>query len=362
MLIGSIATARSHSGTAFVCLLSVLGLGSTGQGEQSRRVGDQLRSYLATLHDNTGFSGSVLVTQGDRTLAAASYGFANREHQVPNGLDTKFRIASMTKQFTAMGILILQERGALQVTDTVGAHLKDIPATWRALTVHQLLTHTSGLVHPPIQPGFWEDVMVPATHHDTMRRYRDEPLLFEPGTRHEYSGLGYVVLARIIEESSGQPYEAFLRSEIFTPLGMTQTGADQPQTVLEGRAQGYVVEDDAVVNASMMHMPILTGAGNLYSTVTDLGRWNQALAARRLISEESYDALYTPELNDYAYGWAVKEGGGHTLLRHNGGAPGFNSVIARLPDAEVCVVILSNVSPTPVDEITEDLLDIVVHP
>ncbi len=154
------------------------------------------------------------------------------------------------------------------------------------------------------------------------------------------------MLAKIIEVVSGHDYETFLKREIFTPLRMEDTGADRSEQVLGRRAAGYVHgEGGDILNAPPIYMPILTGGGNLYSTAEDLGRWAEALAARRLISDAAYQAMYRPELNDYAYGWRVVDWEGARTIQHSGGVNGFNANILRIPDERLYVVVLSNMLP-----------------
>jgi CubicO group peptidase (beta-lactamase class C family) len=245
-----------------------------------------------------------------------------------------------------MAVLLLQEKGHLHVHDRVGDHLENVPDSWQGLTIHQLLTHTSGLMHSWSLPRFAEIATVPISLEETLELFFDEPLQSEPGTKYEYSGLGYFLLAKIVEVVSGQSYDAFLEAEVFTPLGMTDTGPDRPQTLLEGRAAGYVRgEDGAVQNAPPIFTPILTGGGHLYSTVEDLSRWDRGLARQALVSVEAYEQMYRPELQGYAYGWRVGQLRERPTLSHGGGLPGFNAYILRLPEDDLCVVVLTNLTP-----------------
>jgi len=187
---------------------------------------------------------------------------------------------------------------------------------------------------------------VPTTLDATPERFFDQPLVFRPGTGFRYSGTGYFLLARIVEEGSGQPYEAFLEAEIFSPFGMRDSGVDLPGPILTNRASGYVKADDGTLsNAPDIFLSILTGGGNLYSTVGNLARWDRGLSAHSLISKEAYAALYRPERQSYGYRWRIGELGGHETLTHGGGLPGFNAFILRVPAAELCVVVLTNLTP-----------------
>ena len=305
-----------------------------------------LQDQVATVLAEFDLSGSVYVTKRGVTIFSNGYGMANRELALPNSPVTKFRIGSMTKQFTAMAILILQDQGALSVEDQVGDYIKDAPKAWLPLTIHQLLTHTSGIMHSWALPEFVEAAKAPITLDSTLRLFHDQPLLFEPGKGLQYSGTGYFLLAKIIEVVSKKSYAEFLDAEIFTPLGMKDTGADRPDIVLPNRANGYIRGADGTVQrAPTIFMPIMTGGGNLYSTVVDLSRWDRALAQHALVSKAAYTAMYRPEQQNYAYGWQVSRLNGETAIYHGGGVPGFNSFILRLLEQDVCVIVLTNMTP-----------------
>ena len=262
--------------------------------------------YLTTKTRSQLFTGSVLVTRDGRNILRKGYGFANLEHRVLNTPETKFRLGSITKQFTAMAIMILQEQGKLSVQDTIAKHLPDAPASWQPITIHQLLTHTSGLMHSWDLPGFEQTQMVPSTPDQTLARFKDKPLLSKPGEKFHYSGLGYFILAKMIEKISGIPYGTFLRQQIFDPLKMNDTGEDRQAPILAHRASGYIRDGERLENASPIDMPLLTGGGNLYSTIDDLSKWDQALNAGLLLSKASYRMMYTPFKENYAYGWFVR--------------------------------------------------------
>ncbi len=283
----------------------------------------KLDGYMTARAKSQFFSGSVLVTRDGRDLLRKGYGFANVELRVPNNPDTKFRIGSMTKQFTAMSIMILQEQGKLTVRDTIGKLLPDMPPSWQPITVHQLLTHTSGLMHSWELPGFSETMMVPSTPDQTLARFKDKPLLSKPGEKFHYSGLGYFILARIIEKVSGKPYGMFLREQIFDPLAMNDTGEDSQAPILTHRASGYRRDGERLENAPPIYVQLLTGGGNLYSTVDDLSKWDRALNAGRLISKPSYESMYTASKENYAYGWAVSTEGNRKRIEHGGDVPGL---------------------------------------
>lgn len=309
------------------------------QEEQSTSMAQRIDAALT----RSGFSGVITVTEGGKTLFHRAYGSASLELQVANGESTKFRIGSVTKPFTAMAVLLLRDRGKLTLADPLGKHLEALPAHWAKLSIHQCLTHTSGLMHSWSLAGFREEMAVQRSLEETLARFHDQPLESEPGTRFRYSGVGYFLLARLIEELSGKRYAAFMAKEIFKPLGMKHTGADIPGPILPGRATGYLQpQRGGPRRAPPIHMPILTGGGNLYSTTRDLARWGEAIRQRELLSAESYQLWFRPVRNGYAYGWRVEKRFGQDLIWHTGGLPGFATYAAHAPRLGRFVAITSN--------------------
>jgi CubicO group peptidase (beta-lactamase class C family) len=223
------------------------------------------------------FMGSVLVAQNGKVLLDKGYGFANLEWDVPNTPTTKFRLGSITKQFTAASILLLEERGKLKVEDPVKKYMPNAPATWDKITIFHLLTHTSGI---PSFTGFsdYESHEAQAmTPGKLVEWFRDKPLEFEPGTKWNYSNSGYVLLGYLIEKISGESYSDFVQQNIFTPLGMKDSGYDSNSAIIAHRAAGYTPGKSNPVNAGFVHMSIPFSAGALYSTTEDLLRWEQGL-------------------------------------------------------------------------------------
>jgi CubicO group peptidase (beta-lactamase class C family) len=333
-------------------LLLAVGLALSARAEDPA---PRFDGYMKACVEVNHFSGAVLVSKGGKTLFASGYGFANAEHQVPNTTRTKFRLGSITKQFTAMAILILQERGKLKVEDPVGKFIDDAPKAWDSVTIHHLMTHTGGIPSYTDDPAYIKKMMMPETVKSMISRFRDKPLEFRPGEKFHYSNSGYFLLGAIIEKVSGKSYETFLKEAIFDPLGMKDTGYDHPATVLPGRASGYTLRKDGPVNAEYLDMSQPYAAGSLYSTVEDLARWDRALADGKLISGELYAKMYTPLKNNYAYGWMVATTKGRKEIHHGGGINGFATEILRYPEQQVCVVVLSNVLPVNPGRVAHDL-------
>lgn len=305
-------------------------------------------------------NGAALVAHGGSVLLRDAYGLANQELEVPNEVHTKFRIASMTKPFTSMAIFLLAERDALQLSDPISRFLPDVPAAWSAITLHQLLTHTSGLTHLWSVGAFTDNLHQFTSLSATIESLYDEPLDFEPGTDFRYSGLGYQVLAAIIEQVGGVTYEQFLQSEILAPLDMENTGCDTPEMILSHRASGYGAPDGELLNIPYMHMAKFTGSGNMYSTVDDLHAWCAAVAEDRLISAESRAMMTTPMLRDYACGWFINGEGDSRTYRHGGSLPGFKTEMIVRPADSTFVLVLSN-HEQKAGELADELLTILAE-
>ena len=288
------------------------------------------------------FSGNVLVAKKGQVLYSKSFGYANLELGVRNEKGTKFRIGSLTKQFTAMGIMILVEQGKISLHQSIASYLDSIPAHWEPITVHQLLSHTSGLIHAWESSEFKKCTSLELTTEEVIALFEEVPLRTAPGKSFHYSGLGYFILARIIEKASGLSYAAFMVDFIFEPLSMENTGMDDPRGLIPGRASGYLLEDKEIKNAGYLNLQLLKGGGNIYSTVHDLLLWDRALYERRLISEKGDSTLFQPVQKKYAYGWRVLDTPHGRLTKHNGAINGFFAQIFRLTDEQVLVIVLMN--------------------
>ena len=294
------------------------------------------------------FMGSVLVAKGDTILFEQSYGWANMEWRQRHTSDTKFRIGSVTKQFTAAAILLLEERGKLRTDDPVSKHMPDSPAAWEQVTLYHLLAHTSGIPSLTGFPEFRTFKLSPATPEKLVQLFRDKPLEFTPGERFNYSNSGYVLLGYLVGRISGQSYATFIRENLLKPLGMTDTGCDSNTTVIPHRAAGYSPGPTGLSNAAYVDMSVPLGAGDLYSTPRDLHRWARGIFGGKLLSAESLRKMTTPNKGDYAGGVSVRTISGHKAIAHNGGIEGFHSHLAYYPDEQVTIVVLANVnSPAP---------------
>ncbi len=253
-------------------------------------------------------------------------------------------MGSVTKQFTAASILLLEERGKLKVEDPVKKYMPDAPAAWDKITIFHLLTHTSGI---PSFTGFADYAQTEpfeTTPEKLVARFRDKPLEFAPGEKWNYSNSGYVLLGYLIEKISGQSYATFVQENIFTPLGMKDSGYDSNSKIIPHRASGYTPSKDGPVNAGFIHMSIPFSAGSLYSTTEDLLRWERGLFGGKVLSAASLQKMTTPFKQDYAFGLGVHITAGHKVIDHGGGIEGFNTHLAYYPDDQLTVVVLGNLN------------------
>jgi CubicO group peptidase (beta-lactamase class C family) len=310
-----------------------------------------IQSYVA----DKSFMGTVLVVKGDKTLIDQGYGSADLEWNIPNVPAAKFRLGSVTKQFSAASILLLQERGKLKVEDPVKKYLPDAPAAWDQITIFNLLTHTSGIPSFTDFPDYavteWKDTNAA----ELVVRFRDKPLDFEPGTKFSYSNSGYVLLGFLIEKISGQSYGEFLQQNIFTPLGMSDSGLDNNSAILIRRAQGYTRSTSGIVHAGYISMTIPFSAGALYSTTRDLLKWERALFGGKVLTAASLNAMTTPFKNNYAFGLVAATKDGHKLISHGGGIEGFNTSLNYYPDDKLTVIVLGNLNGAASDQLADNL-------
>ncbi len=298
--------------------------------------------------DAAGPGAALLVIDDGEVVYRGARGMANVELGVPLTPEHVFRLGSITKQFTAAAILLLEEEDKLSVDDPITKYLPDYPTHGHTITIEHLLTHTSGIFNYTSVPGFMDQpVRLDLTTDELVESFESLPMDFAPGERFSYSNSGYVLLGAIIEAVSGQSYAEFIRERIFEPLGMEDSHYGGHQ-IIPKRVSGYTAEGDGYVNAGYISMTQPHAAGSLLSTVDDLARWNAALAAGELISEESYERMTTPftlkdgEATTYGYGFSLITLRGHRAIAHGGGIHGFNTFAARLPEEGIYVAALSN--------------------
>ena len=303
----------------------------------------RLERFIEAYAQDQRFMGSVLVAQDGTPIFDKAFGYADAEWNIPNSPTTKFRLGSITKQFTAVAILLLKERGALRISDSVTKHMPDAPTAWAGVTIFNLLTHTSGITNYTALPDDAQNGTNPRTPEQLIGLFRDRPLEFSPGERFSYSNSNYVLLGYLIEKISGLKYAEFLQQNIFLPIGMNDTGYDSHDAIIERRASGYMRRPTGLQNARYIDISGAFAAGGLYSTTRDLLRWESALFGGKVLSSASLEEMLTPFKNGYALGVEIRTAGGHRCVWHGGTIVGFNTAMAFYPDEKVTVIVLGNV-------------------
>lgn len=312
--------------------------------------GQTIAEYVASQD----FSGTVLVAKDEQILLNRGYNYAERASKVENTSDTVFRIGSISKQFTAMAMLILEERGQLSLTDTVAMYLNDYP-NGEQITLTHLLNMTSGIKNYTDMNNFSSYKNVSLTPLQLIEKFKDTALEFTPGSKFKYSNSNYVIAGYIIEQVSGQSYAQFIEQEIFQKLGMTNSSYGKDKIGYDKYAQGY--SNNKPVGRISMTIPYAAGA--LASTVEDLYKWHQGVTNRTLISEESTQKMYTVGLNGYALGWNVStDRHNEKFYQHGGGIDGFISYILRSEESGYLVAVLANEEEFPSGQLAYHIMSL----
>lgn len=326
---------------------------------------NELEAYMETLGKNQNFYGSILVAKDGEILLNKAYGFSDLQQNIENKSQTKFAIGSITKQFTAMGIMQLSEKGLINVEDKVSKYLPDLP-NGELITIHNLLTHTSGLKNFTQVQEFLHLDENKKTTTDMVNLVKDIPLEFQPGEEYRYSNTNYLLLGIVLEKVTGMSYEEYLYKNIFEPLNMKNTGISYGKKSLTHDATAYsgfleVVPVDDEILLSRAH-----GAGNIYSTVEDLYRWDQALKTEKLVKKETLDKIFTshvtaPQLGGYGYGWLISSEDIGEKIWHDGNTLGFSSNISRYIDENLTIIVLTNKGYYNTFPLVSDLVSIVME-
>lgn len=349
------------------CLLPwlVLVLPSFGAAEDAlpttaHEIAERADSYMQANTDAGFFNGSVLIAVAGKPLFAKAYGFADAERRIPNTLQTRYRIASITKTFTAALILQLHEEGRLNLRDSICKFIRPCADHWQAVTIRHLLTHTSGIPNYTDAPDFFARAESSADASDIDERLREKPLEFSAGERYRYSNSNYVLLGRIAERVGGRPFEQLLRKRLLDPLGMLDSGYETRE---EGHAIGYRPDGLDLTKAPPMHLDWLFAAGGMYSTVGDLLKWDRALYTDAILPRALREEMWTADKGEYGYGWQVlapsAQTFGRPLLLHAGGVNGFATDLLRYPNERVSIILLANLETAPMRKLTRDLSAIV---
>ncbi len=306
------------------------------------RVDDYVRSEM-TKHRIPGIS--LQIIRDGKSTKTRIYGTANLELQVPVQAETVFEIGSITKQFTAAGILLLVQDGKLSVDDKLSQHLRNTPEAWANITIRHLLTHTSGLKSYTGLDGY--QLTKRLTQPQFIKAIGAVPMEFQPGDSWKYCNTGFNLLGYIIENVSGKDYWDYLHERIFGPLGMNTTTNRLPGLIIPNRASGYE-QTNHIWNNRDFDLTEVFSAGALASTVGDLAKWNAALDRDDLLSAQTKQQMWTPmKLNNgkataYGFGWFVDALQGHRNIGHGGSTSGFNASLQRFPDDKLAIIMLTN--------------------
>jgi CubicO group peptidase (beta-lactamase class C family) len=293
---------------------------------------------------------SLVVLEHGEVIKAEGYGLANIKLKIPATPQTVYRIASVSKQFIATGIMVLEQEGRLGLGDSVSNYLEGAPPAWSGITIRHLLTHTSGLV--PEAPGF--DPFKTQSDASLISTAYPLPLRFAPGEKWEYSNTGYYVLAEVIRAVSGRPWPEYMRDKVFRPSGMNATWPTNTTEPIPNRAQGYV-DNDALREAP--EWLALRPSGAFLSTAMDLAKWDATLYSDKVLRESTRRQMWTPvTLNDgrsypYGFGWMFVDVNGHRLVHHPGGMPGARADIARFVDDGLTIILTMNLDDVDINAI-----------
>ncbi|SHL58230.1 serine hydrolase [Chryseobacterium polytrichastri] len=339
----------------------LLGL-NTGFGQSKA---EQIEKLMTFSHETGQFNGSLVVAEHGKVIYKKGFGLANMEWDIPNQANTKFRLGSITKQFTAVLVMQLVEQGKIKLDAPIVTYLPGYPPqAGEKVTIHHLLSQSSGIKDYTNLPGFRNGGSQNALSPEALiKLFADQPLEFEPGEKFAYSNSNYVLLGKIIERVTGSSYAQYVQDNIFTPLKMQNSGYDNSSIIVKSQARGYEQNGDGYVNASYVNMNNTYAAGALYSTVEDLFLWDQALYSPQLLSAKSLNLLFANQMainknSYYGYGWYVGEVSNLTknrlrIAQHSGNLPGFVTRICRMPSDKNLIVLLNNTTNAPLREISD---------
>lgn len=342
-----------------ILALTLFFLLSSALAQSDAEISDYVHSEMQK-HHIPGLA--LLVARSGKIVRAEGFGLANVELQVPVKPETVFQSGSVGKQFTATAVMMLVEEGRIGLDDPLRKYFSDAPASWNEVTVRQLLSHTAGFTDYPEKFDFRKDW----TEDELLKTVEGIPLAYPPGTKWEYSNLGYLTLGLLIHRVTGEFYGGFLQQRIFKPLDMKTTRIISEADIIPNRAAGYRLEKGELKNQEWVAPMVNTTAdGSLYFSVLDLAKWDAALYTEKLLKRSSLDLMWTPvklkngepNKDGYGFGWVIGSRHGHRVVHHDGAWQGFKSAIARYVDDQLTVVVLANLAEAKPGEIAEHVAD-----
>lgn len=332
----------------------------------AQKTENKIDSLLNAKYANSLTGGVYLVSKGGKQIYKKAYGLSNLELETPMAINNVFEIGSITKQFTAVAILILVEQGKLKLDDKVSTYIPNYP-NGDLITIHHLLTHTSGIKDFTKVKGLNKIAKEDLTAKELIDFFKEEPMNFAPGEKFEYSNAGYVLLGYIIEWVTGKRYGEFIEENIFKPLHMTNSYYGSHQKVIPNRASGYSKKDNQYKNNRYISFSIPFSSGSLLSTADDMLTWQESIKNYRLINEKSTKKVFTNyHLNngkkiDYGYGWHIKTRNGIQVYEHGGSIFGFKSMGVYIPEYDIYVIALTNCGCNSPTKITKEIAGIVAN-
>ncbi len=327
---------------------------------------EKLDRYLQVHTDLGYFSGSVLVAQKDRIILSKGYGMSNYEHNITNSPSIKFKLSSLAKPFTSLAIMQLQEKGFLQVTDTLAYYIPDFP-NGDKIMIHHLLSHTSGIKNYTALADFHSFKRQPHSIIELIEHFKNLPLDFQPGTAYKFSNSNYVLLNYIISQVACMPFDEYIMQYILKRAGMSESGIEKQQTIVAQRASGYTIFNRELLNSDFIDSSVIIGLGSFYSTIEDMYLFNKALYSEKLANVQTLAALFTPytyignpkDNIQYGYGWATIKYAGRTVKKHIGGIDGFSTAMYRFVEDEIFIIVLSNFQQVLAEPLSFDLAAII---
>ncbi len=326
---------------------------------QQSNIQKKVDDYIGAYVQMNQFSGSILIAKNGQVMLSKGYGKASHQFNIKNTPQTKFRIGSLTKGFTALAIIQLVENNKLSLDDKLIKFIPDYPRG-DEITIKHLLTMTSGIPnHTEFEDFDKRRRVYHVTVSQTIETFKNKPLEFNPGEKFNYSNSNYILLGFIIEQISNMTYAEYIKKNIFKPLKMENSGFEKPENVINNMAVGYCFKNNEIKNANFRNMSNAHASGALYSTIEDLYKWDKALYTEKLITKESLETMFTPFKDNYALGWGIVNVFNHKMITHSGEIDGFTSNISRFSDDDVCIIILSNFEQIPISRINKDLIVII---
>lgn len=344
-------------------IVLILAISQSSYGQSINN--DRIDSLLTSRYESGQLHGSVLIGRGDSVLYSRGFGYANREWQIPNDMETKFRIGSLTKPFSAAVILKLQETGQLKLTDTISSYLPAYPAELgNKITIYQLLSHTSGLRDLTEIPEFWSDSV--RIHYPKQKLVNDlagRGLIFQPGSRFQYCNSGYILLGAIVENVTSKTFGKALNEYFLGPLDMNNTGVDSHNLLLPRRALGYMQENAKYIPAPYIYIDNAFAAGGMYSTPNDLFKWSRALDESDILHQSTWNNMFKKHKGPYGLGWYVKNVAmkecSKEIYYHTGHIHGFHNLLVKIPEDKLVLILLNNINYVPMAELRDQLLQLI---